>query len=325
MDYAVFKWHFSTGVHFGTDKGQLAESSYIMQSDTLFSALCLEALKQGGENGLQTLYQKSQDGRLLFSNTMLYRGECYYLPKPILQVENNRMESSSVLKKAYKKLKYIPAEQFSRYVQSLQGKINFDVEQINQQVGQCAYAQMRVMVSVTGQANPLPYYINVWNFAPEAGLYVIVAYEEETDLRWVEQLMQQLGYTGVGGKKNSGLGKFEVEDAIFLEEGYSEGLQALYQLVTAKGNRYMTISNALPTSAELEMVLQGASYQVVKRGGFVDSTTYAAEQRKRNTIYMLSAGSCFLKPFEGHIYDVAATGKHAVYRYAKPLFLGVHL
>ena len=40
-------------------------------------------------------------------------------------------------------------------------------------------------------------------------------------------------------------------------------------------------------------------------------------------MYVFAAGSCFKNEFEGDIYDVTNGGSHPVYRYAKPLFMGV--
>ena len=73
MQYAVIKWHFTTIVRFGNSKGQLAESDYIMHSDTLFSALCQEALAMEGKEGVQKLYTLSSNNQLIFSDTMPYK------------------------------------------------------------------------------------------------------------------------------------------------------------------------------------------------------------------------------------------------------------
>lgn len=87
----------------------------------------------------------------------------------------------------------------------------------------------------------------------------------------------------------------------------------------------MTLSCALPQDNELAFALDGAAYQIVKRSGFIDSVHYAKEQRKHRVLYVLAAGSCFRNKFDGDIYDISNGGNHPVYRYAKPLFLGVNL
>lgn len=325
MQYAIIKWHFTTAVRFGSDKGQLAESDYIMRSDTLFSALCQEALKLGGETHLQKLYQLCKTGRLFLSDTFPYVDEDYFLPKPLLHVTRTEQESSSVLKKAHKKLKYISAEKYKDYLQSLLGNSVFDVQLENQLLKDFVYQDSRVMAGVTGNVDTKPFYVNAWKFAENAGLYVIIGYEQEEDISWLKYLMDNLGLRGVGGKKTSGLGKFEADDPIFLSDPYSEGLEALQRLLTTDGNWNMTLSCALPQDNELAFALDGAAYQIVKRSGFIDSVHYAKEQRKHRVLYVLAAGSCFRNKFDGDIYDISNGGNHPVYRYAKPLFLGVNL
>ena len=85
----------------------------------------------------------------------------------------------------------------------------------------------------------------------------------------------------------------------------------------------MTLSVSLAQEDEMEEVLQGASYLLEKRSGFVYSETFAAEQRKKKDLYVFSSASCFNRRFRGDIYDVAEGGNHKVYRYAKPLFMGM--
>lgn len=43
MKYIAYKLKFSTGVHFGN--GSLDNTEYTFCADTLFSALCIEAVK----------------------------------------------------------------------------------------------------------------------------------------------------------------------------------------------------------------------------------------------------------------------------------------
>ena len=85
----------------------------------------------------------------------------------------------------------------------------------------------------------------------------------------------------------------------------------------------MLLSTALPRDEELEKSLEGATYLLEKRSGFVSSDKYADEQRKKKDMYVFMAGSYFVNCFDGDIYDVSEGGSHPVYRYAKPMFMGV--
>lgn len=88
-------------------------------------------------------------------------------------------------------------------------------------------------------------------------------------------------------------------------------------------NKKILLSVALPRDEELECALNGASYQLSKRSGFVASSDYADEWRKKKELFVFVSGSCFEQLFEGDVYDVSDGGSHPVYRYAKSLFMGV--
>jgi CRISPR-associated protein Csm4 len=70
--------------------------------------------------------------------------------------------------------------------------------------------------------------------------------------------------------------------------------------------------------------MEGASFQLVRRGGFVQSEHYADTGRKKKTQIFFAAGSVFHKRFKGALYAVG-NGRHEVYRYGLPIFLGVTL
>lgn len=85
----------------------------------------------------------------------------------------------------------------------------------------------------------------------------------------------------------------------------------------------MTLSMSLPLQDELEHALNGASYQLVKRSGFVNSENYSDVYMRKKDLYVFASGSCFFNKYQGDIYDVSSEGSHPVYRYAKPMFLEV--
>ena len=86
-----------------------------------------------------------------------------------------------------------------------------------------------------------------------------------------------------------------------------------------------SLSVALPTEEEIPSVIEGSRCKMLKRSGFVASTTYADEYLRKNDLYVFSAGSTFTKDFSGDVYDVSNNGNHSVYRYAKPMLMGVDL
>ena len=88
---------------------------------------------------------------------------------------------------------------------------------------------------------------------------------------------------------------------------------------------WMLLSAALPADAELESVIPSACFQVVRRGGFTHPRGKNAELLKKQTQYFLSNGSIIAQPFSGDLFDVGFSPDHPIYRYSKPILLGVNL
>lgn len=86
---------------------------------------------------------------------------------------------------------------------------------------------------------------------------------------------------------------------------------------------YMTISMCMPSDDELSSVLDGAVYKLTKRGGFVQSSTYSDTQLKKRDFYMFASGAVFKKKFDGDVFDVAILKAHPIYKYGKPILLGL--
>ena len=130
------------------------------------------------------------------------------------------------------------------------------------------------------------------------------------------ELFENLSYSGIGGKRSSGYGRFEVT--------VSGGGEPLIQkLQTMNAKKYMSLSVSLPAERELDEVIAGAEYLTVKRSGWVGSVSYADTMRKKKDTYMLAAGSVFSRRFSGDIFDVSDGGKHPVYRYGKPMLMAI--
>ncbi|MBZ4288377.1 type III-A CRISPR-associated RAMP protein Csm4, partial [Mycobacterium tuberculosis] len=111
------------------------------------------------------------------------------------------------------------------------------------------------------------------------------------------------GISALGGERTSGFGAFNLTE--------SEAPAALTPTVDAAS--LMTLTTSLPTDDELEAALAGATYRLVKRSGFVASSTYADMPLRKRDIYKFAAGSVFSRPFQGGILDVSLGGNHPVY------------
>lgn len=307
MEYKVYKLEFQGPVHFG--KGSLEDSEYTFCADTLFSALCQEASKKG-EAVLTKLYEYAKTDALLLSDAFPYQDDMLYLPKPMCRIEPKEDAGDSSIKKAYKKLKYILAEDMEDYLCG-----EYDI-QYAPDMNQIGVFDMKTAASLRGEEESVPYRIRTFSFQPDSGLYIIVGYQDKKVKELLEELLHGLAFSGLGGKRSSGFGRFQV-----LEETLPD---CIYKRLTGTGRKYMTLSVSLPRDEELEQVLEKSEYLLVKRSGFVQSTSYAKEQMRKRDLYVFKTGSCVHVKYKGDIYDVSDTvGSHAVFRYAKPMFMEV--
>ena len=85
MNYFLLKLAFDTAVHFGgSDSAVGSQSSALtLRADTIFSALCHTALEVYGEPMLDELLVSADADALRISDAMPWRGDAFYLPKPI--------------------------------------------------------------------------------------------------------------------------------------------------------------------------------------------------------------------------------------------------
>ena len=128
-----------------------------------------------------------------------------------------------------------------------------------------------------------------------------------------DELMTSIQYSGLGGKRSSGYGTFELE-IVDLPEG-------LEGLLNNGGNEQLLLTTSLPEDTELVHAMTGARYQLVKRSGFAYSET-ASQLLRKQDLYKFKAGSVFVNKFKGQISDVSPYNyPHPVYNFSKGLFL----
>lgn len=310
MSVQTYRLRFKAPVHFGN--GRLSESAYICDAATLFSALYIEALHMGIQDDLM---DAAQSGEFKISDAMPYAGETFFLPKPMLaagpELADKRKESEtdSRSRKAAKKLDYIAADRLSSF---LDGSFDFVTELERFDLGESAL-QTKVNLTRENKNDADPYHVGSFSFQKSAGIYFLC--EGGFD---ISPLMEQLAYAGLGGKRSSGFGQFE----------YSVSPNApldLRRTDAGATQRYMLLSTALPTEDELdETLLSNARYRIVRKGGFIQSSSHSLSPQKKRDLYLFAAGSVFPHTFEGGVFDVNETpGTHSVYRYARAMWMEV--
>ena len=305
MLYDICRLTFPYGVHFGNRT--LDSSAMSFCADTLFSALCIEALKDSEEK-LTSFYEMVKCDKLVFSDAFPYIDDSYLLPKPCIAIDANSTDSS--VKKKYKKMNYVALSMWQSY---MDGDIDLEEElSLERSIGKY---MIKTSARVRGEENTLPYCVGTYVFSENAGLYIVLGYDGDSEREFFYDLLDGLSYSGIGGRRSSGLGRFEAK--------HGKMPNALETALNREADRYMTLSVSLPLESEIEQSVHNASYIMKKRSGFVESTDYADTPMKKKDLYMFAAGSCFTTQFEGDIYDVSSHGRHPVYRYGKPLFMGV--
>ena len=310
MDTTIVKLSFLAPVHFGA--GRLTDSAYACDAATLFSAMYIEALHMGLADAL---LDAARAGKCGLSDAFPFVGNTFYLPKPMVAAGTFEQKPSEAAGdsrecKANTKLGYIPA---ARYADYLAGRFDAVMELERFKPG-VSSLQAKVNLERLDGPDAEPYFIGGFSFAPDAGLYFLV--RGSFDL---EPILEQLSYSGIGGKRSSGYGRF----AYSLLPGTKLG----HDLESGCGSAGLSVllSTAAPTQNELgDDLLKGARYRLVRKGGFVQSTTHSGTPQKKRDLYLFAAGSMFDRRFEGSVFDVNATpGAHPVYRYARAFWMGV--
>lgn len=305
----LVKIAFKSPVHFG--RGRLVDSAFACDAATLFSALFIEALHMGVADGLLNAVRT---GDLTISDTLPYIGETLYLPKPMAVFEYDEEWQDTLdsrAKKASRKLDYIPADSYSGYLDG-----SFDVigayEDFNGGLG-TAFVQTKANLMRSDRPDAKPYQVGGFEFASGAGIYFLA--EGSYDIR---PILDQLSYSGLGGKCSSGYGRFEYTAS-------DEGMRIRGISAKRVSGAHILLSTATPGEGELDDgLLEGARYKLVRKGGFVQSATYGTTPQKKRDMYLFTAGSMFKRLFDGAVFDVNTTpGAHPVYRYARAMWLEV--
>lgn len=307
MKRLIYKLKFPSGVHFGNRN--LTDKEICFCADTLFSALCQEALKNS-QDLLSELYQSAKKGAFKFSDGLPYIRNQLYVPKPFVIIKREQTEFDSKSKKAMKKLKFIPANQIDDLFSN-----TLNVEDCTRELKMLGESEEKTCVYLDDTKEAMPWRVGIYRFYEESGLYLCTEFLTEKEEKIFDQLLIQLSYEGIGGERSSGFGRFS-----FVKEEMPEYLE---KRLAGKYKHYMALSVCMAEEKELERVVKQASYQLKKRSGFTDSSTVGEHGFRKKDLYVFGAGSCFEMRFEGDIFDVSRRGVHPVYRYAKAMLIGV--
>lgn len=334
MAYLLYKLRFPNGIHIGTAFGNTLEETMIgTYSDTFFSAIYNEYMKIYDDN---ELYKISETGNFLVSDLLPFKEKKdistdFYLPKPFISIERKEIKKDDEEKIDRKKVKatnFIPADKLGEYFSFLKNGKNFPV--IDDNFGK-KQLYTKNKVSLENEDTQL-YNIEIFKFNEKSGLYFIVKLPE--DEKWQEifqNILDSLALTGIGGKKNSGFGQFIAEDPMFFDGTDFDAIESesdafINRALFTKSKKFLLLSSYSPKIEEIKKIKENDNcYQLIKRSGFVNSSSYSEQAEKRKQVYMLSSGSVLNFKPEGKILDLSLHGNHSIYRMGKPIVLGVKI
>ncbi|MBZ4670135.1 MAG: CRISPR-associated protein Csm4 family [Oscillospiraceae bacterium] len=327
MNFSVLKLKFSTPLHIGESKSARSLDTSVMTlcADTLFSALCHTAFAEEGESGIKKLYELATQNRLRISDAMPYFNDGengdedrLYIPKPIMPFDESILEN----RKKMKKINYIPVDMLPDFIDfAKNNKDSFEITQ--EDFPEFGKQYVLDKASIDRNNGTAPYSVGLFSFYENAGLYFIIGFEDENELSYIIRLLKIAGIGGIGGKVSSGYGKYEIIDEFYLDDCWDQQTEILIEMLHKKDFKHsLLLTSSLPTDDELDEALEGSTYNLIRRGGYIQSTGYQ-QPLKKQTQHFFAAGSVFLNRFEGDVYDVSRGAGHPVYRYSKPIFLGV--
>ena len=295
MEVQAYKLDFQT-VHFGN--GNLNESIGSFNASRLYSSLFLESLKLNVDKEFLNL---SKSANFFLSDSFPLKDGEFYLPKPIgypkIPLNSESTRETRRKAKRSKKLRYIKYTDMEDYVEG-----NCDVDKLD---GTDSFFSKSTVVTKKGID---PYEVGITNF--KTSLYILTIKHKLLDM-----LMNSLQYSGIGGKRSSGYGRFTVEKLDIPDE-FSKNIV----VNDSEYGVYMTLSTSIPNNDELDSVLPTAEYLLEKSSGFAYSSTSRNLLRKQD-LYKFAVGTTLTKTYNGNIFDVRPDDfPHPVWNYAKGLF-----
>ena len=313
MYYCIYKLKFTAPLHCGRGDGavSLTNTSMTLHADTVFSALCNEAALMSGEDAVNELVELCNNGRLCLSDTFPFYDNDLYLPIPLRPLKETATFDVAN-RKQIKAVQWLPASQeyFSAFSDYINTGTMFDTSKIQTEFIP-SRTDVKSCISRNGK-DTVPFEISCVEFRENCGLYGIIGYEDREDMEFVLTLLKSIGISGIGGQTSRGFGKFTLNttENNFLEENMNKSK-----------NSYMLLTSSMPSSDETENAVNGAFYNLIRRGGF----SYSPNNNilKKQTQYYLVSGSVLKHKFDGDVFIVGENGRHNIYRYSKPLFLGV--
>jgi CRISPR-associated protein Csm4 len=303
MSLEAIKLRFSTPVHLGRGLEDLDRSETVYHSDSLKSAIFAVGLAQfphWAEDNADAFFNGFR-----ISSCFPFSGDELFLPKPFLNI---RFEFSEVANdrqaKTGKKVSFLSLKQFEKLISVGEGaepiKISKDVITPdgqficeNETTAKRSFfkteVQQRVSVFLEGNDEQTrPFYMDRLYFEKDCGLYFLVDFRGNTELRnQVLQTLRLLGDLGIGTDRTVGNGLFDFDQ--------NRDVQSVEIKTVGKHQKQMNLGLYLPKEKELkEIKLDQSHWSLLKRGGYMGGTSNDEFlSLRKKSLYFFGEGSVF--------------------------------
>ncbi|MFN3380117.1 MAG: type III-A CRISPR-associated RAMP protein Csm4, partial [Runella zeae] len=184
--------------------------------------------------------------------------------------------------------------------------------------------QQRVAVPLGGdEAETRPFYVDRLYFEKDCGLYFLVDFRGNTELRnQVLQTLKLLGDLGIGTDRTVGNGLFEFDP--------QTDVQPVSINISGKHQKRMNLGLYLPEETEFAQIdLDKSHWSLLKRGGYMGGTSNDEFlSLRKKSLYFFGEGSVFtasqqLVGKKENLQPEWNTSMHPVWRDGQCLFITI--
>jgi CRISPR-associated protein Csm4 len=320
QEFDCVKLRFSTPLHLSRGREQFDESAKVLHSDTLAAALFMAARQLGApeSEALAML-----DGLRLSSAFPFWETE-HFFPKPMAPLPFDLKDVPEEKQgKPFKKIRFLGKSWFEKLLNAESAVIDrekhlTEKEFLSDHPVKTVYkadVTQRVTIPPDYSDDARPFYTERLYFGRNAGLYVLVQWQDAAVKDLFQRAFRFLGDLGIGTDRSVGNGFFE------------PAFGALQLRVPDTAAYQCALGLYLPAENELSAEeLDNSAWSLSKRGGYMAGAadTDHIMLRKRS-VFMFEEGSIFPnKPLTGkrvNLKPVWQGLEHDVLREGKPVFV----
>lgn len=322
--YECVKLHFSSPLHLSRGREYYDESTKVLHSDTIASALFVAAMQLdvSPEIALAML----DECRL--SSAFPFVGVHHFFPKPLVHLPFTfRDVSEDRLGKQYKKIQYLSQHWFEHLLAGEFAVIESGkhIADGSSFLGNVAIAKpykdsviQRVTIPRNNQGDPMPFFTERLFFHKDSGLFVLIERNEKSNYQDLfRAAFRLLGDLGVGTDRSVGNGFFKPE--------FSE----LILHIPDTADWQCNLGLYLPKKGELsDQDIENSAWILTKRGGYMAGAAMDDHKcLRKKSVYMFQEGSIVPnKPLLGERVDMSPTWnglQHPVWREGRPIFVPI--